>query len=200
MIIRFSVDNYRSFKNETTVDFVSNSHIPYDAEHRYDFGRVHVLKNTGIFGANASGKTTVVNAISVMRGFIATGKIDSNIAFKGQANKPTKFSIVFETNDSFYEYSFAIRHNKQINFVEVVEESLYELKLSGSNNLIYDRKTGIQDPDNDDFATFERGYQNTMSVLFLTYMSAPERIIKDSITFVEGITVLSTTSSTNVLL
>ena len=48
MIIRFSVDNYRSFKNETTVDFVSNSHIPYNDEHRYDFGRVHVLKNTGI--------------------------------------------------------------------------------------------------------------------------------------------------------
>ena len=180
MIIRFSVDNYRSFKNETTVDFVSNSHIPYDDEHRYDFGRVHVLKNTGIFGANASGKTTVVNAISVMRGFIATGKIDSNIAFKGQASKPTKFSIVFESDNSFYEYSFAIRHNKQINFVEVTEENLYELKLSGSNNLIYDRKTGIQDPDNDDFASFERGYQNTMSVLFLTYMSAPERIIKDS--------------------
>lgn len=180
MIIRFTVDNYRSFKEETTFDFVSNSHIRYDDEHRYEFGRLHVLKNTGIFGANASGKTTVVNAMSVMRSFIVAGKIDSNIAFKGQSSKPTKFSVVFESDDSFYEYSFAIRHNKQINFVEVLEESLYELKLSGSNNLIYDRKTGVQDPDSDDFATFERGYQNTVSLLFLSYMSAPERQIKDS--------------------
>ena len=180
MIIRFKVDNYRSFKDETTIDFVSNSHIHFDDEHRYDFGRLHILKNTGIFGANASGKTTIVNAISVVRNFIMTGKIDNNIAFKGQANKPTKFSIVFENNNSFYEYSFAIRHNRQINFVEVLEESLYELKLSGSNILIYDRKTGTQNPDSDDFATFERGYQNTIGVLFLTYMSAPERIIKDS--------------------
>lgn len=180
MIIRFTIDNYRSFKDETTFDFVSNSHIPSDDEHRYKFGRLHVLKNTGFYGANASGKTTVINAISVMRGFIATGKIDSNIAFKGQVNKPTKFSIVFETDNTFYEYSFSIRHNKLINFVEVLEESLYELKLSGSNTLIYDRKAGIQDPDNDDFASFERGYQNTISLLFLTYMSAPERIIKES--------------------
>lgn len=180
MIIRFSVDNYRSFKDEVTIDFVSNSHIPYNGEHRFDFGRVHLLKNMGIFGANASGKTTIINAMKVMSNFIVTGKIDSNISFKGQANKPTKFSVVFETDGTFYEYSFAIKYNKQINYVEVVDELLYELKLTGSNTLIYSKKDGVINPDNDDFATFERGYTNIISSLFVSYMSAPEREIKDS--------------------
>ena len=180
MIIRVTFENYRSFKDVETLDFVSNSHIPFDNKHRYEFGRLHLLKNVGIFGANASGKTTVISAIGAMRSFILKGKIDNNIAFKGQEDKPTKFSIVFENDSKFYEYSFSIKFNKQTNYVDVLDETLYELTLSGSSTLIYSKKDGINKPDNIDFETFERGYKNTMGQLFLTYMVAPERVIMGS--------------------
>ena len=57
MLIRYSVSNFRSYKNEATLDFITNSKISTNKSHEYRFGRLSVLKNIGIFGSNAYGKS-----------------------------------------------------------------------------------------------------------------------------------------------
>lgn len=177
MLIRFSVENFRSYKNETTFDFVSNSHIPFDPEHRYKFGRLSVVKSAGFFGANASGKSTIVEAMRAMQMFVVTNRITLNLAFQGQEDKPTKFSALFENNDVFFEYSFAVKIDKKTKKVNVVEESLYQLFQYGDSKLIYDRNSEFKST-NVDLITFNRFFQADKSGLFLNYIVAPERIIK----------------------
>ena len=177
MIVRFGIENFRSFKNEAQLDFVSNSHIPYNNKHKTKFGRLGIIKNLGIFGANASGKTTIISAIKEMRNFVLTSRISYNLAFKGKETKPTKFTLTFEDKKRFFEYSFSLRHNRMLGFVEVVDESLHELLLSGKSKEIYTRTNGLNEKDNLDLNTFVKGYNNTVGVLFLTYIVAPERNI-----------------------
>lgn len=175
MIVRFGIENFRSFKNEVQLDFVSNSHIPFDSKHKTKFGRLGIIKNLGIFGANASGKTTLISAIKEMRNFVLTSRISYNLSFKGKESKPTKFTLAFEDKKRFFEYSFSVKHNKMLGLVEVVDESLYELMLSGKSKEIYTRTNGLNEKNNLDLNTFVKGYSNTFGVLFLTYIVAPER-------------------------
>ena len=177
MIIRFSVDNFRSFKNTVLLDFVSNSHIPFNNEHRTKFGRLGVVKNLGVFGSNASGKTTIISAIREMRNFVLFSRINYNLSFKGKETKPTTFTITFEDNKRFFEYSFSLKFNKSIGLIDVVDEVLYELTLSGKAKEIYSRANGLSEESNPDLNAFVKGYGNTIGILFLTYIVAPERHI-----------------------
>lgn len=179
MIVRFSVENFRSFKNKVIFDFVSNSHIPQKKEHKVKFGRLGVVKNLGIFGANASGKTTIISAIKEMRNFIVRGRIDYNLAFKGRDNKPTVFAIIFESDKRFFQYSYSLKFNKTIGLVEVVDESLYELFLNGKAKEIYSLANGLPDQNNADLNAFVKGYKNTFGTLFLNYIVAPERNVSN---------------------
>ena len=180
MVIRFSVKNFRSIKENVTLDFVSSSHIPSDVCHTYRFGRLKLIKNLGIFGANASGKSTLVEALKAMRSFVLKGVLPENLAFKGQEGKPTEFEIVFEKEGRFFQYSFAVKLNPTIHLPVIVHESLYELFLQGKNALIYDSNQGIATKDDPDLETFEKGYRNTVGQLFLSYIVAPERLIPSS--------------------
>ena len=180
MIIRLSIENFRSFKESAVLDFVSNSHIRFDNQHRHKFGRMSVVKNVGVFGANASGKTATIDAVRTLMRFVVSGYLPENLAFKGQEKKPTVFDIVFEKGNRFFEYRFSVKIDEFIHQAVVLEETLHELTLSGKSDLLYDSKSGLANPDNPDFATFEKGYKNTSGTLFLSYIVAPERQIKSS--------------------
>lgn len=179
MIVRFSVENFRSFKNEVVLDFVSNSHIRQKKEHKVKFGRLGIIKNLGIFGANASGKTTIISAIKEMRNFVVNGRISYNLAFKGKESKPTVFSITFENDKRFFQYSYSLRFNKAVGLVEVLDESLYELYLSGKSKEIYSTSNGLSEQNNTDLNAFVKGYKNTFGTLFLNYIVAPERNVSN---------------------
>lgn len=183
MIVRFSVTNFRSYKGETVLDFVSSTKIKKYPDHEKHFGRLSVVKNIGIFGSNAFGKSNILNAIGAMVNLIINGSCDENLAFIDDSTKPTKFSIVFLNNDEkFYEYSFSVKKENLMSPFIISDEELYQVFLNGSSQLIYNSKLGLQNIDTEALKVFASAYNNAPNQLFLRYINALERQDKQSST------------------
>lgn len=117
MIKYFTVENFRSIKNESVLEFDVNikKEIACTA---------HPL--IGLAGANASGKTALLQALSFVFWFLKdsflTQEPDEEIPldpFCTQKQQATHFHLIFSINNNDYEYKLKI--NKQ----KVISESLY---------------------------------------------------------------------------
>ena len=182
MIIRFSVKNFRSYKEENTLNFVSSSKITTYPDHEKKFGRLSVVKNIGIFGSNAFGKSNILNALGAMVNLVVRGSCHENIGFIDNPEEPTKFDLVFITDDKkIYEYTYTIKKENVLNPFVVLNEDLYQLFLNGSSKVIYSRNNGgLCDNDSEALRIFAQGYQNINGQLFLRYINAPERFVPDN--------------------
>jgi Predicted ATPases len=147
MILRVSVRNLFSFKDETEISFVagkSTTHCEHvsRAEKRDD---ISVLKAGIIYGANASGKSNIIKAISVLQK-IALGSIPKrNIEpFKltTPQNNTSKIEIEFKADKHFYAYGV------EFTFKGIAEEWLYEIN-SRTDKEIFSRQVG---PDSNLFS------------------------------------------------
>lgn len=108
MLIQFSVENYRSIKEEQTLSLVRN-----DDEEMSDNYFVSqapatpmLLKTAVIYGANASGKSNVIKALDVMIGIIAN-------SFNKKPNKPILtetflFDSHYRKQPTVYDISFVV--------------------------------------------------------------------------------------------
>ena len=74
MLIQFSVRNFRTFKDKATLSLVASN---YDKETREDDNvsaennyELRLLKSAVIYGANASGKSKLVEALIFMKDFV----------------------------------------------------------------------------------------------------------------------------------
>jgi hypothetical protein len=118
MLFKFTVKNYLSFEEETTLNF-----IPVNRRtHKDHFIQSKVLKNlyalpiAVLYGANASGKSNFIKAVDCARNLIIKGRTDESvIPFKLNpewVNKPSLFEFVFEFNSIIYKYGFLITKSK----------------------------------------------------------------------------------------
>ncbi len=117
MLVQFSVENFSSFKDEVLLNMIPaksrtmKSHIISDKEGK----SIDVLPVATIYGANASGKTNLVNAIDFMQRLVIKGtkpdamtgltphRLDPEIE-----KKPSRFEMVFKHNNILYTYGFVI--------------------------------------------------------------------------------------------
>src|SRR5690606_5328239 len=144
MLINFSVENYRSIKNKVTLSFeASNSN---DLEDYFIINAakdLRLLKLGLIYGANASGKTTLLESLDFLQELILepvekkTEVIDfSPFLFdKESKNKNTNFSIEFFQNNIKYIY------NLELNTNSIVFEELYYHKPNKA--LVFRRNTEL---------------------------------------------------------
>jgi uncharacterized protein len=130
MLLSFRVSNFLSIKEEQEFSFLRNSPLPSQAQ---PAGRkpwdASVGTLAGIFGANASGKSNVLEAINFMR--MAVGQSYrswssresipvSQFALSAKCKKePSLFEAVFQIDGTRYQYGFRITER------EVVGEWLY---------------------------------------------------------------------------
>jgi AAA15 family ATPase/GTPase len=125
------LENFFSIKNEILLDFraakINTKKAQVLSSNIIDYKGRKILKNLGLFGANASGKSSIIKAIDFCRHMIVDshqyneGKIFDFVPFKfeGYENKPSVFFINFIHDNIEYEYSFTL--NKE----EILKESLY---------------------------------------------------------------------------
>jgi AAA15 family ATPase/GTPase len=133
MLVQFKVKNFKSFRKEATLSMVASSS---DSTTRLEDNtflvekfNLRLLKSLVIYGANASGKSKILDALSFMRRFVIEsskdGQIDEPIPVDpfrlstSTINEPTSFEIVFIMNKTQYRYGF------EVNKLEVVSEWLY---------------------------------------------------------------------------
>jgi len=172
MIVNFSVENWMSFRDQTTFSMVASKERQHgDRLPRAKKYQIRLLPVSAIYGGNASGKTNFFKALNFVRILVVKGtqpdgmisvepfRLDSNFA-----QKPSRFSFELLIKEKIYEFSFAVTRR------EIVEERLVEI-LSTSEKMLYNRKDGKIEFDsvlkNDQFLKFAfRGTRDNQ--LFLT--------------------------------
>ncbi len=132
MLIQFSVENFMSFKDKAVLAL--NPSI--DSEHPENINETNGYKAgnvLAIYGANASGKTSLFKAMTVALNMLKNSNyiqvnqpIPFVVPFKFDTvsvNKPSKFEFIFVADDgNRYVYGFSANTEK------VFEEYLYQYK------------------------------------------------------------------------
>ncbi|MFH0733782.1 MAG: ATP-binding protein [bacterium] len=116
MLISFYCKNYLSFKDEVFLDFRAKKFTQFkDNVITEKSLPVNLVKSIIMYGANASGKSNLIKAISFVRDF-ALGNIvkqsQEDIPYtpyrfnKTTESNPSSFEIHFFVNDKLYRYGF----------------------------------------------------------------------------------------------
>lgn len=144
MLIEFSVKNFMSIKNEITFSMIAgnSSENLNNTIQSKNFNESY-LKSTAIYGANASGKTNFIRALT--SAILMVRKSNSRNVnelllemqpFKFDVktiNEPCEFEFVFIKNDTKYVYGFSADINR------IYSEYLYQY-FSPKATLIFERK------------------------------------------------------------
>lgn len=117
MIAEFTIENFFSIKSQQKISFEPSSDIFMSDEYSYEVKNgVKLLKVGIIYGANASGKTNILNAIDFFRMLVLRKPKDRNeqtgvVPFmldETSRNEPTKMSMIFYINQSKYILTFEL--------------------------------------------------------------------------------------------
>lgn len=145
MLIRFTVSNFMSFKDETEFNMLpskGNGSRSLSNHIKKTKSGVEVLKTAAIYGANGAGKSNLVKAIAFLKS-IVIGDVDmlvpQNKRFrldKKFLDKSSTFRIEYEYKDIHFDYAVEIFKGK------IVEEWLYLIDSVSKNkeNLLFKRK------------------------------------------------------------
>ena len=128
MLIQFNFKNFKSFRDEVSLD-LSATKITEHEDHIVDIANDKLLKVAAIYGANASGKSNVYDAFDYMTYYVAEsfkfGDEDENRRKKeadylkvtpflfddNSRNEETTFEVFFvdnsENTGKIYQYGFS---------------------------------------------------------------------------------------------
>ncbi|MDE2857129.1 MAG: ATP-binding protein [Chloroflexota bacterium] len=147
MLIRFTVENFLSFKDEVEFSMVAGRprKHPDHILPRKSKRDLRILKTAVIYGANASGKSNLIKAMSFARNLIVEGRSEgqyipvSPFRFDTAYNdKPSKFQFEIKCSTASYVYGFEVDSRR------VHSEWLYEIHTS-RHDLIFERRTDSED-------------------------------------------------------
>lgn len=119
MLIRFSVENYKSFRDQATFSMAATKGTRHGS-HVHTVQGNRLLKGSFIFGANAGGKSNLVQAMAFARDIVVKGvdAIDTSGSHfrlkKGYEAKPGVFQFDFFTAGRQYSYGFALSYERRI--------------------------------------------------------------------------------------
>ena len=132
-------------------------------ENTFVCGDERLLKTVAIYGANASGKSSLIKAIRACVGMIfSSHNYNENTIFAftpfkfGGIGKPSTFFIRFLLEGIEYEYSF------ELNKVEILKEALYYYP-NGRRSLVFSRDE-TKGPDKKNIYEFRSVIRRPMDV------------------------------------
>ena len=137
MLIKFTFENWMSFRDETSFSMIATRERQHGNRiARINKYRMRLLPIAAIYGGNASGKTNLFEALRFAKEFIVSGTgIDAPIpierfrldpeAFK----RPARFTFEILVDETMYEFSFAVTQNA------VVEEKLVQITSTSETDL-----------------------------------------------------------------
>jgi len=133
MLVNFRVENFKSFKDLTEFSMEATKLKNLTESNTFNVNNISLLKSAVIYGANASGKSSLLEAMDTMRGIIENSiSIKKTDRFQAQpfllnnktATKETLLEIEFIIEDIIYRYGFEIATNS-----DILKEWLYQKKL-----------------------------------------------------------------------
>lgn len=147
MLIQYSVENYKSIKNEIVINFRADPKYRNSSWVCHErTGASGIYKCVGFVGPNASGKTNIIESLFFAIKFIQrtiyrkeSEKINvQNFMMDTKwSQRPSCFEFIFIHNKTKYVYGFSVTQN------EIIEEYLIEYCLE-NQKVIFDRTSGQQ--------------------------------------------------------
>lgn len=138
MIAEFSIENFFSIKSAQKISFEPSSNTFMPDEYSYEVKEgVRLLKIGIIYGANASGKTNILNAIEFFKMIVLRMPKDRNeetgvvpfLLDETSRNERTKMSMAFYINQSKYILSFELDKKYIHSETLIVYDSVRPTKL-----------------------------------------------------------------------
>lgn len=145
MLLQFSVKNYRSFKEKATLSLIASNYDKEvnESENVYldkKFG-IRILKSAATYGANASGKTKLFEAIGFMKKLVISSSKDTQLGDSIDVDpfllnvetesEPSEFEIIFLYKNTIYRYGFEVTKK------EVISEWLYKRSSKKESEIFY---------------------------------------------------------------
>jgi AAA15 family ATPase/GTPase len=137
MLLEFSVGNFMSFRDTKTLSMVASAIKEHADKNVFKIEipnakrakEINLLKSSVIYGANASGKSNLIKAISFMKYFVLSSStagpvsdeipVDRFLLDSEKDKEPSFFEIIFTHKCIRYRYGF------EVNRMEVVNEWLF---------------------------------------------------------------------------
>jgi len=117
MLLEFTCSNHRSIKEKVSFSMVAGSDNTSE-ELLKQFGNFRVLRSAIIYGANGSGKSNFINALSFMCDLVSNSINHQPGQGVYQAchklctkETPSEYSVQFVRNDIRYAYGFSVKQN-----------------------------------------------------------------------------------------
>lgn len=147
MLIEFTVGNFLSFKEKKTLSLLAATITDYSDTNLIETERRQLLKGAIIYGANSSGKSNLVKAMSTMRRLIkqnfersSTDTLDITPFLLNSTTEiePSFFEIIFLLKDIEYRYGF------EVDNLAIRAEWLFEKKKATERPLFIRQGDGIE--------------------------------------------------------
>lgn len=148
MLIQFNFKNHKSFYEKSTLDMT----VTAEKRHINDAIEINgnkMLPFLAIYGANASGKSTVIDAFFYMAKAVARS-FDSDLfepflvvpfAFNEKLKQePSEFEIFLNIGD--YEYRYGFIATKDLILEEWLYKKLFKAKTKAKEKMLFERQKG----------------------------------------------------------
>ena len=176
MLIGFKVKNFRSFDELQHFSMLAGK-VRNNENHIIETNNKKILKFSGLFGANGSGKSNLIIAISIIKEIFNGGvrTLINNQFYRGKNGDPNKdsyFEYEIEIDKKLYSYGFELNFSRS----ELVSEWLIDM-TKPTEKIIFERdlkkkeiRSDIKER-NEYFNTCLKEMKNNNSDLFLLEMS-----------------------------
>jgi len=156
MLVRLEVENFRSFNKKVVFHMIQRKTKRF-SDHVYNYNEgFGVLKATGIYGGNASGKTNLFKALSFIKSIVSNNDFLDTLE-GATLLSPFRLNETSLTADSSFEVSFI---SKEILYT-------YELKVNRKQNrVVFEKLTKINDEVETDVFERRTDEHNKVSIKF----------------------------------
>ena len=149
MIINFSIQNFGSIKDKQTLSFEAEKSKHLENYYVIEINGLRLLKLGLIYGANASGKTTILKALQFFIDMVLKPHEQKNQSFNfepflfdaNSSKQNTVFEVEFLQNDVRYSYEVEFYKNAIIREVLFANENPHNNR---NKSKVFDRTTDIE--------------------------------------------------------
>ncbi len=198
-LLQFSVANYRSIYTRKSISFTGSSIKDEPRSNIVYFNKIRCTRTTAVYGANSSGKSNLMLAMSTMvRMLFDSAKLNDGdslpynpfVLSVSSQDEPTLFEAVFVINDWKYRYGFEYKDDAivsewlyRVTTKKITEEALFIRKNEGIgvNEQSFKEGVGLEEKTN----------ANRLFLSLVAQVGGENIISKEVLSFFRQINVIS---------
>ena len=182
MLVKVSIENFKSFDNATELTMISSNKIRANANHRLKIKSTQLLKYGVVYGANAAGKTNLVDFFRFFKECVSNGIPMESVGMfcknrEENKERESSFEVQITVDDKFYAYGFSVVLSRR----KITAEWLYELYQNGSARCLFERERNkrpvldesisLTNTEKNKFEIYADDFEGNENSLFLAEMN-----------------------------